>query len=212
MMEYVGGGKKCQSVHSEPMEKSAIIIEWYLLNDRVKRWGSCLRVMLATCGGCYDAQRQNGSRLSSHLDATTAWVSVRRNRGSRPWVWSRRVTVHVWRTVVHPFVLTPSTGVHEEVSDGTQVQTQLLRDGDLHFFWWSLCFLKYCLKCSTLEICEDQSWLLRSRWWSLVMLLLLLFGHTCTDPSATRCRLLLFLFPLAGCSETEVRQFYQLSG
>lgn len=64
---------------------------------------------------------------------------------------------HVARTpLVQPFVQAASAGVHEEVADSVQFQTQLLWDGYLHLFGRTPVLLKDGQKCSPLQVCENQ--------------------------------------------------------
>ncbi len=58
--------------------------------------------------------------------------------------------------LVQPFVQAASAGVHEEVADSVQFQTQLLWDGQLHLFGRTLVLLKDGQKCSPLQVCETQ--------------------------------------------------------
>ena len=47
--------------------------------------------------------------------------------------------------VILPLLQAAAPGVHEEVADGAQLQPQLLGNGDLQFFGWTLIFLEYCV-------------------------------------------------------------------
>ena len=81
---------------------------------------------------------------------------------------------------VLPLVLGAAAGVHEEVTDGAELEAELLRDGDLHLFGGPLRLLKNGLQGAPLEVGKDQARLLGG-----VGVLLLL--------------LLLLFFPFAGC-------------
>lgn len=59
-------------------------------------------------------------------------------------------------SLVQPFVQAASPGVHEEVAYSVQFQSQLLRDGQLHFFGWTLVLFKDGQKCSSLQVRENQ--------------------------------------------------------
>lgn len=59
-------------------------------------------------------------------------------------------------SLVQPFVEAASAGVHEEVADSAELEAQLLRDGQLHFFGWTFVFFKDGQKCSPLQIGENQ--------------------------------------------------------
>lgn len=64
------------------------------------------------------------------------------------------------RSVVHPLVQAAAACVHEEVTDRGQLQTQLLGDGYLELFGWTLVFLEDGMECPPLHICEHQPRLL----------------------------------------------------
>lgn len=85
---------------------------------------------------------------------------------------------------VLPLVLRAASGVHEEVPDGAEFESELLGDGDLHLLGGSLRLLKNGLQGAPLEVGKDQAGFLGG-----VGVLLLL--------------LLLFFFPFAGCNETK---------
>lgn len=59
--------------------------------------------------------------------------------------------------VVLPLLQAAPPGVHEEVADGGELQTQLLGDGDLHFFGGALVLLEDGEKRSALEVRENQA-------------------------------------------------------
>lgn len=89
------------------------------------------------------------------------------------------------RVLVLPAVHAATPGVHEEVADGGELQTQLLRDGDLHLFAGSLVLLEDGDERSALQVGEDQT--------------LLLGDHVSV--------FVLFLFlSLAGCHEETKRE------
>lgn len=48
---------------------------------------------------------------------------------------------HVGVRRVPPFVMQPSSGIHEEVSNSGRLESQLMSDRNLHFLGWALCFL-----------------------------------------------------------------------
>lgn len=75
---------------------------------------------------------------------------------------------------VLPLVLRPSARVHEEVAHRAELESELLRDGDLHLFGGALRLLKNGLQGATLQVCKYQSRLL-GRVGVLWLLLLLLF-------------------------------------
>lgn len=56
--------------------------------------------------------------------------------------------------VVSPFINGPPASVHEEIGDSGHFESQLLCNSCLHFLWWSLGFLKYCVQRSPLNISE----------------------------------------------------------
>ena len=89
-------------------------------------------------------------------------------------------THHLAVFTVLPFVLRPAACVHEEVAHRAELESELLRDGDLHLFGGALRLLKNGLQGATLQVCKYQSRLL-GRVGVLWLLLLLLF------------------FPFAGC-------------
>lgn len=62
--------------------------------------------------------------------------------------------------LVLPLVLRSPPRVHEEVTDGAELQAQLLRDRHLHLFGRPLVLFKNCMKCSPLEVGEDEPRLL----------------------------------------------------
>lgn len=77
-----------------------------------------------------------------------------------------------------PAVHATAPRVHEEIADGIELQAELLRDGDLHFFGRPLVLLEDGDQRATLQVSEHQALLL---WLQCALLLLLL------------------LLPLAGC-------------
>lgn len=84
--------------------------------------------------------------------------------------------------LVLPLVQAPAPGVHEEVAHCAELQPQLLGDGDLQLFGWTLVLLEYRVQSSALDIGEDQPGL---------------FGCVASILSV------LLLFPLARCKGTQ---------
>lgn len=62
--------------------------------------------------------------------------------------------------VVHPLIEAPAPCVHEEVADCGQLQAQLLGDGDLQLFGWTLVLFEDGMERPPLHICEHQPGLL----------------------------------------------------
>lgn len=79
-----------------------------------------------------------------------------------------------------PAVNTAATCVHEEVADGAVFQSQLLRDGQLHFLRGPLVLLENGDECAALQVGEDQALLLGCHIAFLVLLLFLTFA-SCGD-------------------------------
>lgn len=79
-------------------------------------------------------------------------------------------------SIVHPFVQTAASGIHEEVADGGQFKAQLLRDGELHLLGGALVLLKDGQQGAPLQVSEDQPRLL----WCVVAL----FGRVLLLPFA----------------------------
>ncbi len=69
--------------------------------------------------------------------------------------------------LVHPFVDGSSSGIHEEVADGAELQAKLLGYRHLHFFGWPLGLLEDGMQRSPLDIGEDEAWFLDVvvGWW-----------------------------------------------
>lgn len=108
--------------------------------------------------------------------------------------------------IVHPFVLTPSSSIHEKVANSTQIKAQLLGNRDLHLLRGSLRLLKNCLQSPSLKVSEHQSRFFRIRrlLWLLchnltLLLLLLLCLLLLLMLWLTLMTRLLFLLPFAGC-------------
>lgn len=76
---------------------------------------------------------------------------------------------------VLPFILRPSARVHEEVAHRAELESELLRDGDLHLFGGALRLLKNGLQGATLQVCKYQSRLLGGVGVLWLLLLLLFF-------------------------------------
>ncbi|CAN8027760.1 unnamed protein product [Ixodes persulcatus] len=89
--------------------------------------------------------------------------------------------------LVLPLVLGAAARVHEEVSDGAELQAQLLRDGDLHLLGGPLGLLKDGLQGAPLQVGEHEARLLG-------LVLGRRPGHRRGSPTRG------FLFPLAGCA------------
>lgn len=70
-------------------------------------------------------------------------------------------------SIVCPFVQAAAAGVHEEIADGAELQTQLLRDGELHLLGRPLVLLEDGQQGAPLQVSEDQPGLL----WCAVALL-----------------------------------------
>lgn len=64
------------------------------------------------------------------------------------------------RAVVHPLIKAPAACIHEEVADRGQLQTQLLGDGDLELFGWTLVLLEDGVESPPLHVREHQPGLL----------------------------------------------------
>ncbi len=79
-----------------------------------------------------------------------------------------------------PAVNAAATCIHEEVADGAKFQSQLLRDGHLHFPWGPLVLLENGDECAPLQVGEDQALLLGCHIAFLVLLLFLTFA-SCGD-------------------------------
>lgn len=73
--------------------------------------------------------------------------------------------------VVVPAVHAAAPCVHKEVADGAELQAELLGDGDLHLFGWTLVLLEYGDECAALQVSEDEALLLGRRVAVLVLLL-----------------------------------------
>ena len=89
--------------------------------------------------------------------------------------WWHGAGVH---NIVQPFVLTTSAGIHEKISDCTQLEAQLLRNSDLHLFRRSFGLFENCLKCTPLQIRKHKTRLFRCCR-RLGYTLLLLFPFAC---------------------------------
>lgn len=64
------------------------------------------------------------------------------------------------RAVIHPLIKAPAACIHEEVADRSQLQTQLLGDGDLELFGWTLVLLEDGMESPPLNVREHQPGLL----------------------------------------------------
>lgn len=62
--------------------------------------------------------------------------------------------------LVHPFVQAAPAGVHEEVADGGEFQSQLLRNGYLHLFGRTLVLLEDGVEGPSLDVGKHQPRLL----------------------------------------------------
>lgn len=62
--------------------------------------------------------------------------------------------------VIHPFIKAPAACIHKEVADRGQFQAQLLGDGDLQLFGWTLVLLEDGVESPPLHVCEHQPGLL----------------------------------------------------
>lgn len=80
-------------------------------------------------------------------------------------------------SIVCPFVQAPATGVHKEIADSGEFETQLLRNGELHLLGRPLILLEDGEQGAPLQVREDQPRLL----WCIVALLrcVLLFTFAC---------------------------------
>lgn len=56
--------------------------------------------------------------------------------------------------IVHPLVQTPAPSVHEEVTDRGQLEAQLLGNGELQLFGWTLVLLEDGMERPPLHVCE----------------------------------------------------------
>lgn len=59
--------------------------------------------------------------------------------------------------VILPLLQAAAPGIHEEIADSGELQTQLLRNGDLHLLRRPLVFLEDGEQCSTLEVSKHQA-------------------------------------------------------
>lgn len=66
----------------------------------------------------------------------------------------------VTRAVIHPLIKAPAACIHEEIADRSQLQTQLLGDGDLELFGWTLVLLEDGMESPPLNVREHQPGLL----------------------------------------------------
>lgn len=58
--------------------------------------------------------------------------------------------------IVYPLVQAPTACVHKEVADCGQLEAQLLGDGDLQLFGWTLVFFEDGVERPPLHVCEHQ--------------------------------------------------------
>lgn len=63
---------------------------------------------------------------------------------------------------LHPFVQTAAPGIHKEVANGGELQTQLLSNGDLKVLGRALVLMKDGVECAALDIRENQPMPLRN--------------------------------------------------
>lgn len=78
--------------------------------------------------------------------------------GSDGLPWAASVTLLV---VIMPVVIAATPGIHEEVADCVELQTQLLCDGQLYFFAGPLILLEDGNKCMTLQVSKHKALLFR---------------------------------------------------
>lgn len=89
--------------------------------------------------------------------------------------------------VVHPLVKTPPACVHEEVADSSQLQAQLLGDGNLQLLRRTLVLLEDGVKCPSLHVREHQPGLL-AHVSSIVSAVILFLTLTCCGEDRTHTK------------------------